>query len=64
MEAKADKNEYAPGNVAELTFTAKPYSFIGVMGIDQSVLLLKSGNDITHVGIFNAILWGVDVRPT
>jgi len=51
VEAKADKNEYEPGNSAELVFIAKPHSFIGVMGVDQSVLLLKSGNDITPVSM-------------
>lgn len=32
-----------------MTFEAKPNSFIGVLGVDQSVLLLRSGNDITYV---------------
>ena len=54
MEAKVNGNQYEPGSAAELIFTAKPYSFIGVMGIDQSVLLLNSGNDITRV--YNIIL--------
>lgn len=30
-----------------------PNAFVGVLGIDQSVLLLKSGNDITKQDILN-----------
>jgi CD109 antigen len=41
--------ETQPGTDVELTIEAKPNSFIGILGVDQSVLLLKSGNDITKV---------------
>lgn len=33
----------------ELTVETKPNSYVGILGVDQSVLLLKSGNDITEV---------------
>lgn len=49
MQAKSDKTELEPGNNAEIVLEAKPHSFIGVLGVDQSVLLLRSGNDLTHV---------------
>ncbi|KAK7574336.1 hypothetical protein V9T40_011527 [Parthenolecanium corni] len=48
VHAKSDKSELEPGSVSEITLEAKPYSFIGVLGVDQSVLLLRSGNDITQ----------------
>ncbi|XP_076058869.1 CD109 antigen-like [Oratosquilla oratoria] len=35
----------------DIMVTAKPNSFVGLMGIDQRSLLLKSGNDITQAGI-------------
>ncbi|KAJ9579454.1 hypothetical protein L9F63_024436, partial [Diploptera punctata] len=39
--------ETNPGGNVEMTVEAKPNSYVGLLGIDQSVLLLKSGNDIT-----------------
>lgn len=38
-----------PGRDVELVITTKPRSYIGLMGIDQRSLMLRSGNDITHV---------------
>ncbi|KAK6619003.1 hypothetical protein RUM44_003385 [Polyplax serrata] len=46
IEAKPSTTE--PGKPVELTIQAKPNSYVGVLGIDQSVLLLKTGNDITQ----------------
>jgi CD109 antigen len=42
-------DETQPGTDVELTVEAKPNSYVGILGVDQSVLLLKSGNDITKV---------------
>jgi hypothetical protein len=49
VNINTDVEETRPGTNVELTFEAKPNSYVGVLGIDQSVLLLKSGNDITTV---------------
>jgi hypothetical protein len=49
VNINTDVEETRPGTNVELTFEAKPNSYVGVLGIDQSVLLLKSGNDITKV---------------
>jgi len=38
-----------PGKTVDVTVKAKPNSYVGVLGVDQSVLLLKSGNDLTQV---------------
>lgn len=43
------RDEAEPDTPVDISFEAKPNSFIGITGIDQSVLLLKTGNDITHV---------------
>jgi len=38
-----------PGENVNLMISAKPNSFIGLLGVDQRSLLLKSGNDISYV---------------
>jgi CD109 antigen len=35
-----------------LTLNAHPKSYVGLLGVDQSVLLLKRGNDIESATIF------------
>lgn len=35
-----------PGEDLSITVQTNPNSFVGLLGVDQSVLLLKSGNDI------------------
>lgn len=47
MDISRDETE--PDTSVDINFEAKPNSYIGVAGIDQSVLLLKTGNDISHV---------------
>ncbi|XP_018798388.1 PREDICTED: CD109 antigen isoform X5 [Bactrocera latifrons] len=44
-----------PGEQVQLHITTDPDSFVGLLGVDQSVLLLKSGNDITQEQIFNTL---------
>jgi CD109 antigen len=48
--------ETQPGTDVELIVEAKPNSYVGILGVDQSVLLLKSGNDITKVILYFSIL--------
>ncbi len=42
-----NKDKAEPGNDVEVTVRADAGSFVGLLAVDQSVLLLKSGNDIT-----------------
>jgi len=49
VKITTNSEETQPGTDVELTFEAKPNSYVGILGVDQSVLLLKSGNDITEV---------------
>ncbi|CEF64943.1 CD109 antigen [Strongyloides ratti] len=42
-----DKTSVEPGEDLKFTVKAAPDSYIGLLAVDQSVLLLKSGNDIT-----------------
>lgn len=39
-------SETKPNSTVNITIASRPLSFVGLLGIDQSVLLLKSGNDI------------------
>jgi hypothetical protein len=49
VKINTNSEETQPGTDVELTVEAKPNSYVGILGVDQSVLLLKSGNDITKV---------------
>uniref|UniRef100_A0A0N4Z9Y8 TEP1-F n=1 Tax=Parastrongyloides trichosuri TaxID=131310 RepID=A0A0N4Z9Y8_PARTI len=42
-----DKTSVEPGEELKFTVKAAPESYVGLLAVDQSVLLLKSGNDIT-----------------
>uniref|UniRef100_A0A914VZX1 TEP1-F n=1 Tax=Plectus sambesii TaxID=2011161 RepID=A0A914VZX1_9BILA len=42
-----DKDAVEPGQKVKFVVKADPESFVGLLAVDQSVLLLKSGNDIT-----------------
>ncbi|XP_036328147.1 CD109 antigen-like isoform X9 [Rhagoletis pomonella] len=44
-----------PGEDVQLQIKTDPESFVGLLGVDQSVLLLKSGNDINKDQIFNSL---------
>jgi len=49
VKINTNSEETQPGMDVELTVETKPNSYVGILGVDQSVLLLKSGNDITEV---------------
>lgn len=44
-----------PGQVVELNVASNPKSYIALLGVDQSVLLLRSGNYLALDGIWNEI---------
>lgn len=44
-----------PGQDIDITITSKPNSFIGLLGIDQSVLLLKKGNDLDKAEVLDEL---------
>ncbi|KAL5016867.1 hypothetical protein ScPMuIL_006456 [Solemya velum] len=43
-----NQNQVLPGENVELTVRADPNSYVSILAVDQSVLLLKGGNDITQ----------------
>jgi len=46
-----DKTTAQPGENVSVTVTADPQSFVNLLAVDQSVLLLKSGNDISQADV-------------
>ncbi|XP_023288117.1 CD109 antigen isoform X2 [Orussus abietinus] len=48
VDIKVSPGETTPGEGVDLTITSKPNSYVGILAVDQSSLLLKSGNDISR----------------
>lgn len=44
-----------PGETVDLNISSNPKSFIGLLGVDQSVMLLRSGNDLALDAVWNEI---------
>ncbi|CAB0004765.1 unnamed protein product, partial [Nesidiocoris tenuis] len=47
VKLSASPNETEPGKEAVINVETRSNSFVGLMGIDQSVILLKKGNDLS-----------------
>lgn len=44
-----------PGEILNITVKSQPKSFVGLLGVDQSVLLLKRGNDIEKSAVIDEL---------
>ncbi|GLG95490.1 uncharacterized protein GBIM_02438 [Gryllus bimaculatus] len=55
VNVESNPQETQPGGAIDLKIEAKPNSYIGLLGIDQSVLLLRSGNDITRKDVLEEL---------
>ncbi|XP_046483767.1 CD109 antigen isoform X3 [Neodiprion pinetum] len=55
VDIKTMLNETTPGANVDLVISSKPNSYIALLGVDQSSILLKSGNDISHDQILNEL---------
>ncbi|KAL7026588.1 hypothetical protein ACKWTF_005089 [Chironomus riparius] len=49
------QSETRPSSLLNISVKSKPLSYVGLLGVDQSVLLLKSGNDIEQDMITNEL---------
>uniref|UniRef100_A0A6G1SQR0 TEP1-F n=1 Tax=Aceria tosichella TaxID=561515 RepID=A0A6G1SQR0_9ACAR len=47
VKLTTSREEAKPGQEVEVGVFTKPNSLVGILGLDQSVLLLKSGNDLS-----------------
>lgn len=52
INVELSKGEAKPGENLEISVSTNPNSFVGLLGVDQSVLLLKKGNDIEESTVF------------
>ncbi|XP_067663894.1 CD109 antigen-like isoform X3 [Haliotis asinina] len=50
-----DKTSAQPGDSVNVQVTADPQSLVNLLAVDQSVLLLKSGNDITQSEVISEL---------
>uniref|UniRef100_A0A182PLQ3 CD109 antigen n=1 Tax=Anopheles epiroticus TaxID=199890 RepID=A0A182PLQ3_9DIPT len=55
MKVSLSKEQTKPGQDVEISISTNPDSYVGLLGVDQSVLLLKSGNDITKQQVFSEL---------
>nr|CAD7195115.1 unnamed protein product [Timema douglasi] len=55
VDIEVNPMEARPGSDVDIVVKAKPNSYVGILGIDQSVLLLKSGNDITEEDVIEEL---------
>ena len=53
VEAEFSHKQRRPGESVTLDVQAEPNSFIGILAVDKSVKLLRTGNDITY----NKVIW-------
>lgn len=44
-----------PGQIVDINVRSNPNAYIGLLGIDKSVLILRSGNDLSRDEIWNEI---------
>lgn len=44
-----------PGQAVDLTVRSNPNSFIGLLGVDKSVMILRGGNDLAYDEIWNEL---------
>ncbi|XP_052253498.1 CD109 antigen-like isoform X15 [Dreissena polymorpha] len=50
-----DKTKAAPGDNVNVIVTADPQSIVNLLAVDQSVLLLRSGNDVTQSEVIDEL---------
>ncbi|XP_063973145.1 CD109 antigen-like isoform X2 [Diachasmimorpha longicaudata] len=55
VDVSVKPGETGPGQTVDLNITSRPNSFVGVLGVDQRSLLLKSGNDITREDVLKEL---------
>lgn len=55
LKVTLSKAESKPGEDVDIVVNTNPDSYVGLLGVDQSVLLLKSGNDITKGQVFEEL---------
>ncbi|XP_027197274.2 thioester-containing protein 2 isoform X1 [Dermatophagoides pteronyssinus] len=55
VSISSNVNQTKPGGLVDIQVRTKPSAYVGLLGVDQSVLLLKSGFDITQQDVLNEL---------
>ncbi|XP_076663393.1 CD109 antigen isoform X2 [Andrena cerasifolii] len=55
VDIKVAPEEVGPGENVNLVITSKPNSYVGLLGVDQRSILLKSGNDISYEQVYKEL---------
>ncbi|OTF69606.1 hypothetical protein BLA29_001504 [Euroglyphus maynei] len=55
VSISSNVNQTKPGGMVDIQVRTKPSAYVGLLGVDQSVLLLKSGFDITQQDVLNEL---------
>ncbi|XP_070505052.1 CD109 antigen-like [Chironomus tepperi] len=55
INLKLSAEQAKPGDNLTISVRSNPNSFVGLLGVDQSVLLLKKGNDIEQETVFSEL---------
>lgn len=53
IKVKLSDATVQPGQSVNIDITTKPKSYVGLLGVDQSVLLMKKNNDLTTEDAWN-----------
>jgi Alpha-2-macroglobulin bait region domain len=53
VDISLSNEQVKPGENVSISINTKPNSYVGILGVDQSVLVLKSGNDIERSTVFD-----------
>ncbi|OQR78344.1 CD109 antigen-like [Tropilaelaps mercedesae] len=48
VDVAVSARQTSPGSRVEVTVSTTPSSYVGILGVDQSVLLLRTGNDLSE----------------
>lgn len=55
IDLNASQDMTKPGDIVSIDVKSNPNSYIGLLGIDQSVLILRDGNDLARDDIWNEL---------
>lgn len=55
IDLNVSSDKAKPGDVVDVKVTSNPKSYIGLLGIDQSILLIRGGNDLARDEIWNEL---------
>lgn len=55
IRLSASPEEVQPGDNVDVVIDTKPNAYVGILGVDQSVLLLRDGNDISREDVLKEL---------